>query len=465
MLRKRWLAFGAAALVAGGVVRADDKVAPPGKLPAVATPPAVTTQTPAPSLVPTFFQPAPSNGTPGGVSAPEGREQLFAAEEGTPPAEGSYGPTPLADVKILQNLLFGEQEKPCLRIAGWADFDYTYRSTGSGRTPVAPVMNHFGDEFLVRSLGLWLWKPLDPKEWSWGFNAIFIAGADAFFIQPTAGWPAQTNPRFGQDFTDLNLTAHLPILTEGGVDVKAGRQTTILGPMGALPWQRYFDSSDYAWYNMEEGRYTGVSTVWHVTKRLEWYNGVEIGGWGVFYDDPVHGVDYITNVSYWLDEDAKKTKVWFTVLTGPTSFAPGQHGENSTTVEIGIQHNWNKYVYQILDSQMTYSKAPVFGVAPPGYQERAYDVYTYLGAHVTKTIDINTRFECYKDVDGGGYPGGFGVPHTDYFAVTAGPDYHPTKWMQFRPEIRYDYATHDNFGQFHDKKNQLSLAAETLFKF
>src|SRR5439155_9483399 len=336
-------------------------------------------------------------------------------------------------------------------------------STGRGVNNIAPVMNRFGDEFLARQLGLWLSKPLDPEHWSWGFNSIFIAGADASFLTPTAGGWRNTDPRFGTSFTDLNLTFHLPILTEGGVDVTAGRQTTVLGPMGALPWQRYFDSSDYAWYNEEEGRYTGVSAVWHVSKRLDWYNGAEIGGWGVFFDNPVRGVDYITQVSYWLDEEAKKTKVWFTVLTGPTGHF--DHGHNTTVVEVGIQHNWSKMIYQIIDSQIVYSKAPIFFLPPPGYQERAYDVYTYLGAHVNKCLDINTRFEWYKDVDGGGYPGGFGVPHTDYFAVTAGPDYHPTKWVQFRPEIRYDYATHDNFGRNNDKKNQLSLAAEVLLKF
>ena len=37
--------------------------------------------------------------------------------------------------------------------------------------------------------------------------------------------------------------------------------------------------------------------------------------------------------------------------------------------------------------------------------------------------------------------------------------------MQFRPEIRYDYASHDNFGPQYDKKNQLSIATELLLKF
>ena len=95
----------------------------------------------------------------------------------------------------------------------------------------------------------------------------------------------------------------------------------------------------------------------------------------------------------------------------------------------------------------------------PEYQPR------YL--HVMRDL-LGLNLEPGRILHGGTgsfYPGGFGVPHTDYFAITLGPDYHPTKWLQFRPEIRYDHATHDNFGSNFDKKDQLSIAVETLFKF
>jgi hypothetical protein len=422
----------------------------------------------APVFLRTQVQPPPppagaDAGKPGLLPASPETVPQPAEAPAPAPEEAPLGPTPLSKVGILQGLVFGDRaDESKNKVNGWMDFDYTFRSSGPGVNNIAPVMNRFGDEALVRQLGIYVYKPLDDKCWDWGFNAIFIAGADASFLGPTAGWYANTNPRFGTQFTDLNLTAHLPILTEGGVDIKAGRQTTVLGPMGAIPWQRTFDSSDYAWYNLEEGRYTGISANWKITKQLSWYNGIEIGGWGVFFDTPVHSVDYITQINYWLDEDAKKTKVWTTVLTGPTGFFSDG---NSTTVELGIQHNYNKYLYQILDTQMTYSKAPIFFNPPKGYQERAYDVYTYIGLHLNCTVDLNTRFEWYKDVDGGGYPGGFGIPHTDYFATTVGLDIHPTKWLQFRPEIRYDHATHPAFGSANNEKNQLSLAAEALFKF
>ncbi len=409
---------------------------------------------------------APDGGTgpaPGSSpSAPEGLPQTNPAEE------TALGPTPLPKVNILQDLFFGKDNKDApFIVRGWLDGDYTYRSTGKGQNNIAPIQNRFGNEALLREMGLWIYKPLDSKELSWGFNSIFLAGSDASFNSPTLGGWKNTDPRFGSQFTDLNLTAHLPIFTEGGVDIKAGRQTTVLGPMSALSWGRALNTSDYAWNNLEEGRYTGVSATWHVSKQLDWYNGVEIGGWGAFFDFSSHKVDYITQVSYWLDEAAKQTKVWATLLTGPTGhFGPG----NTTTVEAGFLHNYNKYVYQIVDFQATYSRQPIFGngmggPAAPGYIQRAYDVYTYVGIHMTDTVSLITRAEWYKDVDGGGYPGGLGRGKTDYYEGTVGINYHPTKWVEFRPEVRYDNASNPAFGENYNKKNQLSVSADILLKF
>jgi hypothetical protein len=400
---------------------------------------------------------------PGGDPA-ETRARSTLAAEGRPEEEQPLGPTPFLKSGILQNFLFGDDaDKAKYRVGGWLDADYSYRSTGPGRNNVAPVQNRFGDEFLMREIGLLISRPLDTKTWSWGFNIIFFGGSDASFISPTLGGWANPNPRFGSQFTDLNATAHLPILTDGGVDLKFGRQTTALGPMGALSWQRPLNSSDYAWYNLEEGRYTGISADWVISKQLSWYNGLELGGWGTFFDFSTGQVDYITKVNYWLDSDAKTTKVWGTVLTGPTGHF--DRSGNTTTLEAGILHNWNKWVYTILDTQDTYSKAPIFFNPPRGYQQRAYDVYMYTGFHLNPVWDITTRLEWYRDQDGGGYPGGFGVPRTDYYEGTIGLNFHPTKWAEFRPEIRYDHATHPNFGALNNMQNQLSISADLLLKF
>jgi hypothetical protein len=492
MRRSRWLGTSLAAFLGSvGLAHAQYNVISPAPGATFGTPQAIVQAAPqaAVQAAPQAVVQAPANGAQapagGGDSPivgnqPEGRGVEEAASAGqAAPSDAPLGPTPLPAVNIINDLLWGSDAKDApFKVSAWLETDYTYRSSGTGQNNIAPVMNRFGDEWLMREMGIYLYRPLDPKTLSWGFNCIFMAGSDASFLTPTAGGWRNTDPRFGTEFNDLNLTLHLPILSEGGIDIKAGRQTTILGPMGALAWQRYFASSDYAWYNLEEGRYTGVSSIWHISKRLDWYNGIEFG-WGSFFDYYSPAPQYITNISYWLDEEAKNTKVWTTVLTGPTGMEgntkvwttvltgpTGMEGTGDTTVfELGLQTNWNKYWYQIIDTQMCWSHCPIFGPKPPGYRENAYDVYTYLGVHLNSHWDLNSRLEWYYDQDGGGYPGGFGVPNTSYYNVTVGPDYHPVKWLQFRPEVRWDIANHDNFGPKNDKKDQVSIVANMVLKF
>ncbi len=194
---------------------------------------------------------------------------------------------------------------------------------------------------------------------------------------------------------------------------------------------------------------------------MSWYNGFELG-WGTFFAQIGNDVDYLTQIVYWLDPEAKRTKTWVTVLTGPTSL---DSGRSTTVVETGISHNWTDRLYQLVNFQMVYGGGPVNAPVPTGYLERAYTVYTYIGYHLTKLLDFNTRFEWYKDVDGLNYAGGYGVPNTNYFEMTYGVNYHPYNWIEFRPEVRYDHASNPAFGADHNVRDQLSLALNVLMKF
>jgi len=454
MVWKRGLSLGLALALGGSAIQAQEPIAaPPGAAPApmMASP---APSMPSSSVVDGAMPHGPAHEDGGAAEAPP-------KDEPKKDDDGGYGPTPFLKVGILQNLICGDKETP-YQIGAWIESDYNYRSTGTGINNVAPVMNRFGDEFEGRQFGLYLARNLSKTDWDWGFNIIALAGADASFLNPTPGWYHDNNPRFGFNFTDANLTLHMPVLTDGGIDVKAGRQTTILGPMGALAWQRPFGSSDYAWYNLEEGRYTGVSAIWHVTKQLNIYGGCEVGGWGVWFDIPNNDMCGIAHADYWLDEDCKKVQVWTTCLCGNTGHVIDG---NSTVSELGILINYSDQFYQIIDNQNCWSKAPVFGGAKP-YTERAYDCYTYVGYRLTKEFDVIGRVEWYRDQDGLGYPGGFGNgTATTYTAETLGVNYHPNKWLEFRPEIRYDHADQPNFGAQNDKKNQLDCLANVLLKF
>src|SRR5260370_29099659 len=136
-----------------------------------------------------------------------------SAVTGEPAAEGeaaaggdgggaaALGPTAPDKVNILQSLLGFDEEKPPLKVFGWIDPDYTFRNNGHGINNIAPVMNRFGDEVLMREIVLNVNKPMDPKELSWGFNSTLLHDADGAFLQTTPGWFKQADHRFGISVT------------------------------------------------------------------------------------------------------------------------------------------------------------------------------------------------------------------------------------------------------------------------
>ncbi len=190
------------------------------------------------------------------------------------------GPTPASQVRFVMDTLgvanlVGDSG---IRTFGWVEGGYTGSSTGSGILSVEPRQNRFGNEFLLNQIGWTIQKPLQQDQFDIGFNVRYFAGADAALGAAKGGIGSPPgNPQFGQDFRDLYLSAHLPILTDGGVDVKVGRMNTIIGYNGFLAPYRPFYSSDYQFFYSQDGAFTGFLTDLHVNNRLDVWNGMTLG--------------------------------------------------------------------------------------------------------------------------------------------------------------------------------------------
>src|SRR5262249_164233 len=146
------------------------------------------------------------------------------------------GPTPVANVRILMNLLRlqGLEEWSNIRTFGWVEGGYTGASVGPGLLSVQTRQNRFGAEFLLNQIGWGVEKALGGDKLDMGFNMRYLGGADAALGAPKGGIDSSPNPHFGHDFRDLYLTMHLPVLTDNGVDFKIGRMNTIIGYNGFL---------------------------------------------------------------------------------------------------------------------------------------------------------------------------------------------------------------------------------------
>jgi hypothetical protein len=350
--------------------------------------------------------------------------------------------------------LFGDTG---VRTFGWVEGGYTGASSGTGVLSVQTRLNRFGNEFLLNEIGWVVEKPLQQDTFNLGFMMRYFAGANAALGAPKGGIGSHADPHFGQDFRDLYLSAHLPILTDGGVDFRFGRMNTIIGYNGFLAPYRPFYSSDYQFFYSQDGAFTGWLTGLHVTDRLDIWNGMTLGANTFFVQRSSRSICYIGQINYWLQEE-RRTRLTASVYAGPNALfaAPGLAGDYVTMVELRVQQNWSERFTQIIQNNMGWDSNTPVGTGS------WYGLYTLGLFHLTPQLDINVRGEWFDDVKGTRT----GV-NTNYAEVTGGFNWHPIKYFEIRPEIRGDFAGAPAFGAngAHTHRSQLTGGISFLVKF
>ena len=91
-----------------------------------------------------------------------------------------------------------------------------------------------------------------------------------------------------------------------------------------------------------------------------------------------------------------------------------------------------------------------------------YGLYTIGIWHWIETFDVQARADWFADIKGTRT----GID-TQYGALTLGVNWHPVKYLEFRPEIRGDFAGDPAFGGNGQARyrNQLTGSVSALLKF
>ena len=453
MTRMSRLGGGLAVLLAGTVAQAQQPThpIPPGQ-------PPVPVQIQPPVTLPVETLPEMPAQTTGLEPESQPYQQLLDLVR--PPSAPSPGPTPVDQVGLLRNALgLGPAlESRNLRMFGWMEAGYTGSSAGSGLQSVQPRLNLFGNEFLFNEVGFVLQKALKQDEYDWGFNIRYFAGADAATGQPKGGigYPVR-DPRFSQDFRDLYLSAHLPIITDGGMNVKIGRMNSIIGWNGFLAPYRPLYSSDYQFFYSQDGAFTGGLAQLIVSDQLDIWNGITLGANTFFETRSSDSYCYIGQINYWLTGE-KRTRLTASTYIGPDAIfaAPGMNGDFVSMVELRVQHGWNERFTQVVQSNFGWDRDTPVGTAS------WFGLYTVGIFHLNCHWDVIGRAEWFRDV--GGTRTGV---NAHYSEVTAGLNWHPTKYLEIRPEIRGDFASRPAFGGGNIPRDcsMLTGAISALFKF
>lgn len=346
-----------------------------------------------------------------------------------------------------------------LRIFGWLQGGYTWADTGDGLLSKATRPNRFGDEWLLNQAALVVERTLDPKAWSWGFRTEFYCGADAALLRPLNGFGPDDNPRFGTDLRQAFLAAHLPLLTEGGLDLKAGRIYVPIGYESTMAPYRPMYSAAYLWLYSQTGAATGGTATWHATPQLDVITGVTLG-YNTWFELRGDEPSYIARAIYWLAPE-RKTKAVATFYTGPQPIAAakGHVPDWQTVIEAQVVHDWTRRITTAFEFNVGWDN---HGPPRDGVCEW-YGGYALGIVHLHRAWDLNLRAEGFDDAHGSRT----GSAAT-YGEFSLGFNFMPKPWLNFRPEVRWDVATEAVFGATHHtefERNQVTLAVDCLLKF
>lgn len=388
-----------------------------------------------------------------------------ALQSGPSESEVPLGPALPEQIKLTGSLIppnpiadWASEHR--LRFFGWANGGYTWSSSGTGLLRVEPRENRFGDAFLLDQAAFVLERTLNEEAWSWGFRSEFYMGADAALLHPVNGLGPSDNPRFSTDFRQAYFSFHAPILTDGGVDFKLGRQYVPLGYETTMAPYRPLYSLAYVWSYSQNGATTGAIATIHVNPRLDVIGGVTLCVNSLF-EFRGRAPCYIARGLYWLDSE-KRTKLIGTFYTGPEPIAAakGHIGNWQTEVELQLIHDVNRRLTLVSETNLGWdTRDPANHLLTSKW----YGTYGMAIIHAHKLLDVNSRAEWFDDVDGSRIG-----THGNYGEVTVGVNFMPQRMLNFRPELRWDIAGNPAFGATSTsnlKSHQWSGAVEMLLKF
>jgi hypothetical protein len=369
--------------------------------------------------------------------------------------------------------------------------------------PAGPK-NNYGQLFtdkpntvLLNQILLTANKPLDPKatDFDWGFKLQGMYGSDARYTH-FLGELDRVNPndRNQLDIVEANVLFHLPVVFEGGIDIKAGQYSTPIGYETIDPSTNPFYSHSYIFNFGIPLKHTGVLTTSHVSSLLDVYLGVDTGVNTTFgpLGDNNGAVGFIGGIGLNM-MDGNLTVLALSHI-GP---------ENATRALSPIGFNANGYYRYLNDIVVTYKATPQLtlvtevnwirddfgtnGFAGGPTSANGFGLAQYISYALNDQITLNGRAELYRDDNNffvasfqgnstfvnaeKGFTAGTGARHaTTYGALTAGITYKPAdlpapiSGLMIRPEIRWDT---DLAGAraFHGDNSSVTIASDVVLTF
>jgi Putative beta-barrel porin-2, OmpL-like. bbp2 len=370
---------------------------------------------------------------------------------------------------------------PRFKMSGWIDSGITFN-------PVGPQDNqNFGRLFDDRANGPMLNQVVinferalapQPGEFDWGFKLQFMYGSDARFIH-SLGLFSDTGATsiLQPDLVEGYFSLHLPLLTDGGLDLKLGKFVTLEGAETIDPRTNFFYSHTYIFNFGIPFNHTGALATFHATKWLDLMAGVTRGV-NTSIDDNNDSLSFHGGIGLNFNEG----KV---VVAASTHIGPETPNNNHDLRYLNcITTTWKITDKLTSITDLNYAH-------DDGANADAYGIAQYFTYTVNGWLTAGIRGEVFWD-DDGFYVVSFANTHdpmralegeptidprtvgggkTTYGAVTAGlnikpPGPKPVAGLLIRPELRYDRSVNGTrpFNDSNDR-DQFTAAVDFLLTF
>lgn len=421
-------------------------------LPAVLSGETALAQTAAPAAAPVVLTPGSATTTPPAAttSAPATTTAAPAVSDAaaTPAA-------PAAPAKWADTLKLGLQLD--------AGFTLNPQRPGNGLN-WGQLFTDRANQVVINQAAVTLGRPLDPKTttWDYGFKLQGLWGTDGRFVQPLGIFNHTTQNIYQPAATEASVSVHVPLLTEGGTDIKLGLFPTPLGYETIDPSTNPFYSHSYIFnFGLPFTSFGGYA-VTHVNSVIDLYYGGDSGvnttlGSGDNNNSP--GAVFGTNL---------------TLLDSKLTILALAHigSENAAQVSIPPFANASHYMRGLYDIVATYKANDKLTFVTEGnlihddyFHATGGGVAQYVSYTLSDTITLNGRAEIWRDDHGFwvtgvktgtayvqaqyGYSTALFAPPGTYSEFTVGLTYKPTlpdsiskqvATFLIRPELRLDQA-------------------------
>ena len=385
----------------------------------------------------------------------------LAAQSLTPPEE-----------EAQKDFVQHQETKSRLAIYGWVESGFT------GNVDAPKDNQNFGrlfddrsNEFVMNQAVITAERALDPKGgFDWGFKLQFLFGTDAHFIHSLGMRNHRTgNGLYRADIPEAYLNLHLPIFTEGGIDLKLGKFVTLEGAETIDPRTNPFYSHTYIFNFGIPFNHTGALFTLYATKWLNVLAGVTRGV-NTSIDDNNDAPAFHGGIGLHLNEE--KFVVSAATHIGPET--PGNDHDLRYLNTITTTWKITDKLTSITDLNYTHDA---------GADADAYGLAQYLTYAINDKITAKIRGELWRD-DKGFYVAQFANPQdsfrglagesiidprtvgggrTTYGALTLGLDIKvpvpkPFTGLTIRPELRVDHSFSDT-RPFNDSSDDTMFTA------